>query len=61
MAWTEDQGETPFNYMNNATLTDAYFFTCFRNRIAAFNSSEVCLFGHSGDFADLVIKGDILR
>ena len=33
---------------------------CFRNRIAAFHSSEVCLFGHSGDFADLVIKGDIL-
>ena len=44
--------------MDMVTLMD---ICCFRNRIAAFNSSEVCLFGHSGDFADLVIKGDVLR
>ena len=46
------------NYMDNGNLID---INCFRNRIAAFHSSEVCLFGHSGDFADLVVKGDVLR
>ena len=32
-----------------------------KKRIAAFHASEVCLFGHSGDFADLVVKGDTVR
>ena len=41
-----------------STITSIY---CFRSQIAAFHASEVCLFGHSGDFADLVVKGDTVR